>query len=349
MYSYGITQQGAYHVRNGTVCQDAHNIVKCGDNMAIAAVADGLGSEEHSDIASKIAVDVSVRHCRENITEQSPEEEITGIIAEAFRLSQDTIEKTADENGHPYDQYDTTLSLAVLIGTQLYYGHSGDSGIIALGTDGIYRKVTEQQRDSEGRVLPLFFGETTWVIGRFPCEVASVLLATDGVFELFFPVYIRKEPVSLYVALARFFMNPAAARIGELGEEAVAEMKGRFLAGIPERQVSDDKTLVVVMNPSVPIAEQPEEYWREPDWAELKRKYDEEWRRAAYPHLFQDEAAPAAEQAGEEEPGAVSGEPETDAGTPEDEEPSPAGGERASGNEEPEPDPEDSLPPDEEG
>ncbi len=289
VYSYGITQQGAYHIKNNIVCQDAHNIRKCGENMIIAAVADGLGSEEHSDIASKIAVDVSVQYCNDNVTEKSSEEEIKTIISDAFQLSQETIEKKADENGHSYDQYDTTLTLAILIGKDLYYGHSGDSGMIALTSDGLYHKITEQQRDDEGRVLPLFFGDKTWVIEKCPYDVVSVLLATDGIFEIFFPIYIRKEPVNLYVALARFFMDPNVIRIEEIGEESVSIKMEQFLKNIPERQVNDDKTLVVITNTSTQLSYQPNEYYQEPNWVELKKKYDEEWRRTAYPHLYQDE------------------------------------------------------------
>ena len=80
---------------------------------------------------------------------------------------QNKIESVAAENGHELDQYDTTLSLVVFIGDRLYYGHSGDSGIIAMNTEGIYEKVTDQQRDSDGRVFPLYFGEDKWVFGRY--------------------------------------------------------------------------------------------------------------------------------------------------------------------------------------
>ena len=63
MYAYGITLDGTYHIKNKIVCQDAHAIEKCGDRMVIAAVADGLGSAEHSEIASRLAADISTAHC----------------------------------------------------------------------------------------------------------------------------------------------------------------------------------------------------------------------------------------------------------------------------------------------
>ena len=147
IYTYGITQQGTYHVKNDLVCQDAHNIIKCSDSYAIAAVADGLGSEEHSDVASKLAAKISSEYCAEKIKEDSADDQILEIIKDSFALAQSHIEQAANDDGHDLDQYDTTLSLAVFMNGSLYYGQSGDSGIVALTADGFYKKVTEQQRE----------------------------------------------------------------------------------------------------------------------------------------------------------------------------------------------------------
>ncbi len=286
IYAYGVTQQGDYHKKSGLVCQDAHCIVKCTDRMAIAAVADGLGSEEHSDLASRLAAELSTAYCAEHLSEGTDGEEIRNVIQNAFALSQREIEKTAEKNGHAYDQYDTTLSLAVLIGETLYYGHSGDSGIVALTTEGTFEKVTEQQRDEDGRVFPLFFGEEKWVIGQFGKPVASVFLATDGIYELLFPIYIRSEAVSIYTALARYFMDPQALHAADFPEEETQERIAGFMASIPAARVSDDKTVVVMTDPAAEIRYQPAAYYAEPDWTQLKKKYEEAWRRAAYPHMY---------------------------------------------------------------
>ncbi len=318
IYAYGITQQGTYHIKHDLVCQDAHKIVKCGERLAVAAVADGLGSEEHSDIASRLAAEVSTAYCAEQIKEDLSEEQILTIIRDSFALAQSRIEQAAEANGHELDQYDTTLSLAVLMHDTLYYGQSGDSGIVALTADGLYQKVVEQQRDEEGRVYPLYFGDDKWVFGKYPQPVLSVFLATDGMLEILFPVYIRTEPVSIYVALARYFMGPDSLHIEECGEDAVREKIAAFMRSIPDAQVNDDKTVVVLLDPDIEMKMQAPEYYAEPDWPALRRKYEEAWRRAAYPHLFQDEkeaedaaednaadaqeAEAAAPEAGEEAP-----------------------------------------------
>ncbi len=285
IYAYGVTLNGPYHEKDGLVCQDAHKIVKCGPDMCIAAVADGLGSAVHSEIAARIAVNTAVDCCTEHITTKSKPDDIKGAIRVSFKKAQDKIEVEAKANGRECDQYDTTLSLVVYLADRVHFGHSGDSGIVVLTEGGIYEKVTEQQRDEDGRVFPLFFRDK-WVFGTHPRGVASVLLATDGIYETLFPIYIREEPVSIYVALARYFMDNNSLEIDNVGEEAVRERIKEFLAGIPDTQVNDDKTVVVLVNSKVGTKLQPPEYYATPDWAELKQKWEKTWHKRFYPHLY---------------------------------------------------------------
>ena len=142
-----------------------------------------------------------------------------------------------------------------------------------LTEEGIYEQVTEQQRDNDGRVFPLFFRDK-WVFGTYTKSVASVFLATDGMYETLFPLYIREEPVNIYVALARYFMDNHILKIDEVGEETVQERIRMFLAGIPSSQVTDDKTVVVLVNSNIETKLQSPEYYATPNWAELKHKWD---------------------------------------------------------------------------
>ena len=126
--------------------------------------------------------------------------------------------------------------------------------------------------------------------------VCSVLLATDGLLEPLFPNLIKKKPINIHVVLARFFMDNRALRIDELGEDMTKARIENFIRNIPDEQVNDDKTLVVLVNTSIESKLQSDDYYNEPDWSELKRKHDEEWKRLAYPHLFkEDNTEPVAE------------------------------------------------------
>ena len=64
---YGITKKGIYHEKNDQVCQDFHKILKKGE-FVFAAVADGVGSNTHSHIASEIGATESVNYCAEHIS-----------------------------------------------------------------------------------------------------------------------------------------------------------------------------------------------------------------------------------------------------------------------------------------
>lgn len=288
MYSYGITQRGEYHVKNNTVCQDAHYIKKINDNFIIGAVADGLGSEKYSDIASKIASEISVNYCAVNIRDFHDENTILSIIKQSFAVALRSINDKAAEVGHDINEYDTTLALAVFMNDTVYYGHSGDSGIVVLGIDGKYEALTEQQRDEYGYVFPLCSGEGDWVFGSKK-NVASVLLATDGMLDIFFPSLLLFEDNPIYVALVKRFMDNEALCFESRGEDMVVSMMDKYVASIPADQVNDDKTVVLLLNEKNKPARQPEAYYQVPDWNALKKKRDEAYQRMAYPHLFNDD------------------------------------------------------------
>ncbi len=287
IYTYGVTQQGHYHIKNNIVCQDYHFIEKISDNLCFAAVADGLGSELYTDIASRIAATSVVEYCKQNISEDSSADEILAVLKNAYKYALDNVYTEADKNKHDRTQYDTTLSCVVYLNGVAYYGHSGDSGIVALKKNGEYIAVTEQQRDESGFVFPLCF-EGKWVFGKVD-EVASVLLATDGMLETLFPSLLYGEKVNIYVVLAQYFMDNLSLGFAEDTVDSVQQKIYNFVSNIGENQVNDDKTLVCIVNTAIQTERKEEDYYRVPNWAELKRKKDEEFRRLAYPHLYKKE------------------------------------------------------------
>ena len=116
IHSYGVSLPGTYHIKNNIVCQDAHKIIKIGKRIAVAAVADGLGSAAFSDEGSKIAVTESVGFCQKHIAEitangkkQAGAEQILDIIRASFHAAYSSIEVEASSKDRPHDLYDTTL------------------------------------------------------------------------------------------------------------------------------------------------------------------------------------------------------------------------------------------------
>ena len=254
IYSYGISMRGARHIKNGTVCQDAHRIIKVSGNTAVAAAADGLGSQKYSDTASKLAVNTAAEYCAQRLwdvdADGDNDAEILQCIKESFAAAQDAIEAAAEASGGSPDEYDTTLSLAVLTGGGLYYGHSGDSGIIAHTESGEFIAVTEQQRDADGNVFPMFFRDK-WAFGRFGQRVGAVLLATDGVFEA----------VCRDTDMAKFFADNRSLKIDIIGEDAARARAEEYLAAIPEESINDDKTVAVLIDTGIVAAAAPQGYY----------------------------------------------------------------------------------------
>ena len=89
-------------------------------------VADGVGSAEHSEEGSRIAVDVVREYLESCSMPVTPD-----MMREAYQKAWDAIDKHTEEGtGWPCD-YDTTLSAAVFDAEsgKVVYGHSGDGAI----------------------------------------------------------------------------------------------------------------------------------------------------------------------------------------------------------------------------
>jgi len=282
IYSYGFSIKGKAHEKRDVVCQDSNCIKVLDDNICIAAVADGLGSESCSDIASHIACNTAVEFCANNIEFGMSNKRVLSIVKRSFKKALNQIEKRVEKENGDILQYDTTLSLCVLICGRLYYGHSGDSGIIALSDNGYFHKITEQQRDNEGRVYPLAFGEEYWKFGCFKGRVAGVLLATDGVLELFYPIYLRFSEVNMYTSLARYFLGINHICQDDFDINLFGDSRRNYVLNIPESISDDDKTIVAIIDDNVDVHWQDEEYYKEPDWNLLKEKYKDDYNRKAY-------------------------------------------------------------------
>ena len=270
LYTFHAIKKGTSHKACGEPCQDYLSVYARG-TMLVAAVADGLGSEKHSDMASKKAAETAVITCISKIQDRLSDSEILETIKEAFQKAVYGIEDEAEKQGCPLDECNTTLSLAVFKDGQLYFGHAGDSGIFALREDGRCIKITEQQNDEEGRVFPLAFKEN-WEFCRAEGLFAGVLLATDGLLETFFPDALSKEPEPLYVAHLMRFLDKDRLDIVKKGAETVQKEAQAFIESIPQDVTDDDIALVVLLNSDIAVNKQPPEYYKVPDFDTLQKQ-----------------------------------------------------------------------------
>jgi len=284
LVSYGMSMVGTSHISKELPCQDYHKYELLSNGWMVLAVADGVGSAKHSEVASKMACDVFAETCRSLITETTTMAQVKDIIKEGYFNAEKEIEKHVNECGDSITDYDTTLSAVVYDGKQIVYGHSGDGGIVALTYDGDYIKVTHPQKADDGIcVIPLRGGEQNWEFGECEEEIASVLLATDGVYDNFRPYLLKGQSVEFYIPLIRWFMDNNVIGITEENRQLVEESRKNFLGGQSCKSITDDKTVLVAFNAEILPRLKEEAYYAEPDWGKLQQ----EWNQKAYPHLYE--------------------------------------------------------------
>ncbi len=286
--SYGMSIVGSSHIEKNVPCQDSHCFETLENGWMIAAVADGVGSAKHSEIASKMACDTFAQTCKASITKGSLLSAAKDILLKAYINADLAIKQYVNEKEDSITDYDTTLSAIIYDGERFVYGHCGDGGIVALTANGDYLKITSPQKAEDGVcVIPLRAGEQSWEFGECDEKVASILLATDGVYDNFTPYLLKGQPVEFYIPLIRWFMDNNGIGITQDNRRQVEESRKRFLCGESCKSITDDKTVVVVFNADIVPALKDDSYYAEPDWAKLQ----EIWNRKAYPHLYKDSNA----------------------------------------------------------
>lgn len=265
---YKVCMPGPYHIAKNIPCQDAYSIRDTEVGAVVAAVADGLGSVIYSDVGAKVASSSSVTHCARHYVSSMSDEEVIALMREAFKKAYENVVKVAERDGNDLGQYDTTLCLAIYDGKKLYYGQSGDSGLIAVTGDGIYHPVTTQQRDDEGNVYPLCF-KSLWEFGKVE-NVVSAMLMTDGIWEQICDPLLRFDDRKMNISLAELFMNHYG-----LSDEEMKKWErdvNKYMRHFPSKLLDDDKTMVVLINSDASPNRLGDDYYKVPDWDALAEK-----------------------------------------------------------------------------
>lgn len=292
--SYGMSIVGSSHVKKKAPCQDSHRYITLPNGWVVAAIADGVGSAKHSEVASKMACDTIIDIFVDRINKESTLEDALKLLKEAYYAVDKAIKEHVSSNNELITDYDTTLDTVVFDGKKMIFGHSGDGGIVALTYEGDYLKVTTSQKAEDGIcVIPIRAGDQYWEFGTVEQDVASVLMATDGVYDNFMPYLLREQPVEFYVPLIRWFMDNNVFAISEENRTEIEDSRKNFLCGKSCESITDDKTILVIVNSDIMPKLKDDSFYAEPDWAKLQ----DIWNRKAYPHLYKktDTIAPESE------------------------------------------------------
>lgn len=278
----GVTKRGVAHRCYGTRCQDAHMIRRVkqvaiwkdggkrdrllpGKEYVVAAVADGLGSEAHSDIGAHAAVNTAVSTMCELIGtwcatgDSALAISMPRFLEQAMIKANNAVVKKAASMELPASEFDATLAIAVYDGEQLFYGSAGDSGVIAK-TDAGFELVTHPTRgEGEATTFPLYCREK-WEIGA--CDARGFLLATDGVLELLVPEFnnenLNEKAVHLFMGAGH---KPVSASDIDAALEKRVENVVHRIQG--NRYTHDDATVVVALDwdyvePAAVLKEEPD-------------------------------------------------------------------------------------------
>ena len=278
IYSFKANMAGPYHIDNGIPCQDSYSIEQREDVICVA-VADGLGSEAYSDVGSKIAASTATKYCIEHFDNKMPLDKVKAVMNNAFVYAYKAVLQAAADAGNSEDEYDTTLCLAIMKENHVFYGQSGDSGMVALLEDGHYMKVTEQQRDEDGNVFPLCWGPDKWAFGEVTDSVSAIMLMTDGIFEEICPPILRNRDINVNIPLAQKFMERNEEQSDEIAELETAV--ANYLMKYPRRLLDDDKTMIVVYNTDFPAAKLEDSYYSIPDWNEIYKTVRDKLRNSS--------------------------------------------------------------------
>lgn len=263
----GVTKRGVAHRCYGTRCQDAHMIRRVkqvaiwkdggkrdrllpGKEYVVAAVADGLGSEAHSDIGANAAVNTAVSTMCELIGtwcatgDSALAISMPRFLEQAMIKANNAVVKKAASMELPANEFDATLAIAVYDGEQLFYGSAGDSGVIAK-TDAGFELLTRPSRVGEAGTYPLYCREK-WEISACG-HVRGFLLATDGLLELLVPEFNNEN---LNEKAVHLFMGAGHKPVGASDIDAALEKRVENVVHRIQgnRYTYDDATVVVALD-----------------------------------------------------------------------------------------------------
>lgn len=273
---YNISLQGSSHKASGKECQDSSNIVMLENGWIVSVIADGLGSARCSDVGSSNAVQTIINYLQNHLLIEWNVEMIYDVLREAYISAKDSIANISQSSDISIREYDTTLTTAVYNGKQIVYAHVGDGGIVQILDDGRFAQLTLAQKGEEFNSVEPLRNEKAWAFGSSDENVCAFAMFTDGVYDVVCPWILASEEQKIYVNYVRLFMDMNVIK-AESEEDFILlkENAKNFLLSDYNSNITDDKTVAVVVNTDIIPPLQSEEYYIEPNWEALKRKNDD--------------------------------------------------------------------------
>ena len=282
MKFFGFSHVGKNHLNdeNQTPCQDYH-IVQSFNDGVIAAIADGVGSSKHSDIASRLAAEAFIEFLQNHLRLELNVTEIKSLLGDAFRFSLNKVMTYVESQNDDPINYNTTLTGLFFTKDFVGIAHSGDGGVIGLKENGLFVKLTEKQNlieDGTAYVYPLSKTEN-WQFYLYEERFARILMATDGIYDAFFPSLLKNEVEEKYIKLINQFMN--TEKLNQSMSDLMTYKEAFLNWVIKSDFTTDDITMILLIDESINIAKQEDSYYKSPNWDEFNQKR----KKLLYPNL----------------------------------------------------------------
>lgn len=262
-------RQGSSHAKSGVPCQDAAWTEKT-EFAVTAALCDGLGSLEYSQIAARAAACAAARLVSSRISEILAErgclflreQELEALRRDVLAGAREAVAEEAERFGLSSSEMDCTLLLACLTldGQWVLFGQLGDGAVCAIQKN---RGVLLRARENPNRATS---NETATVcspdaekwfdLQLFPFKTAGrpldgFLLTTDGLQN---EIYSRAGNV---LRRAEWYANAVSALGTDECTEAIAA-RWDTLASDERFGFTDDMSLIAVVRRGV-VFELPED------------------------------------------------------------------------------------------
>lgn len=175
---------GKSHQKKRMPCQDAYAIGYGDNGLVVLAIADGVSSSPHSELAAQTAVSAVIEFWKDFHTYFAVEEVICTALQACMNYALRKVDDINIEKTEPF-AYETTLSIVLIqAGKSIHYINAGDSSIYILTDREEVMLLDQQMRHDDGSVYALSSGPSHWVTGNMPSTgIKAVLLVTDGVSD----------------------------------------------------------------------------------------------------------------------------------------------------------------------
>lgn len=237
----GVSVRGPGHFKAGVPCQDVHRCVTLSDGTVIVALADGLGSAEHSDIGARVAVDAAVEYLARKL--DSHPGGVDGAMRDVLTVARERVIEFGTAALVRTSVLGSTLLVVLVRGSDIHTAHAGDGAIVKF--DGELWAIASKPEDTlyANYVTPLASdgAEKTWRWSQHE-GVAAVALFSDGIERA-----AIKRIGDTYEVNAGFFGPMYEALTEAASAEAGAQLLAQTLDGLRLRAANDDdKSLVMV-------------------------------------------------------------------------------------------------------